>query len=269
MDSNKILSADLIDLVFDNRNKNYGAYELRKKYSSRLTRATLASCLLIPLLFAGVVLANKRNTHQKPVYHFKTGVILSTIVPPDRPLPPPPAQRPQPPVRTEQYTTNIRLVPPEEEIDQLPTQEDLTDAQVGLADSEGPDYAGIATPATIEDPGNIIQPQKPREPEILGTVDIDAKFDGDWQKFLLRNLNPQTPIDNNAPAGNYTVWIQFVVDTDGSISDIRALTQVGYGLEQEAIRVIRRTKKWEPAIQNGRPVKAYRKQAITFQVAEE
>ena len=77
------------------------------------------------------------------------------------------------------------------------------------------------------------------------------------------------PVDNDAPAGSYTVIIQFVVDTDGSISDIKALTNHGYGLEQEAIRVIKKATKWEPAFQNGRHVKAYRKQPITFQVEGE
>ena len=89
------------------------------------------------------------------------------------------------------------------------------------------------------------------------------------RKFLLKNLNPQTPIDNEAPSGNYTVLIQFVVDIDGTVSDIKALTNLGYGLEQEAIRVLKKAAKWKPAIQDGRQVKAYRKQAITFQVTTE
>ena len=76
-------------------------------------------------------------------------------------------------------------------------------------------------------------------------------------------------MNNDAPAGSYTVIIQFVVDMDGSISDIKALTNHGYGLEQEAIRVIKKATKWEPAFQNGRHVKAYRKQPITFRVEAE
>ena len=63
---------------------------------------------------------------------------------------------------------------------------------------------------------------------------------GNWGRFLERNLNAEVPVDNGAPEGSYTVIIQFVVDTDGSISDIKALTNHGYGLEQEAIRVIKK-----------------------------
>jgi protein TonB len=60
-----------------------------------------------------------------------------------------------------------------------------------------------------------------------------------------------------------------VVDKEGNISDLRALTNHGYGMEQEAVRVIQKGPKWTPAQQNGRHVKAYRKQPITFQVTGE
>ena len=85
----------------------------------------------------------------------------------------------------------------------------------------------------------------------------------------MRNLNAQTPVDNDAPVGVYKVLIQFVVDVDGTVSDLKPLTNLGYGLEQEATRVLKKAKNWEPAIQNGRQVKAYRIQAITFQVTGE
>jgi periplasmic protein TonB len=85
---------------------------------------------------------------------------------------------------------------------------------------------------------------------------------------VLRNLNPSVPINNGAISGVYTVIVQFIVDIDGDISNVTSLTKHGYGMEEEAMRVIRRGPKWEPAIQNGRKVKAYRKQPITFVVTE-
>ncbi|MBD0333129.1 MAG: TonB family protein, partial [Chitinophagaceae bacterium] len=66
----------------------------------------------------------------------------------------------------------------------------------------------------------------------------------------------------------YTVIIQFIVDKEGNISDVKALTNHGYGMEQEAMRAVKKAPKWTPAIQNGRQVKAYRKQPITFIVTE-
>ena len=62
------------------------------------------------------------------------------------------------------------------------------------------------------------------------------------------------PVDNGAPEGTYTVYVQFVVDKEGNISDVKALTNHGYGMEEEAVRVIKKGPNWTPAIQNGRPV---------------
>jgi periplasmic protein TonB len=103
-------------------------------------------------------------------------------------------------------------------------------------------------------------------------VEIEASFPGGdaaWRKYLENTLNANTPVEYGAPAGNYTVLIQFVVSKDGSISEVKALTHHGYGMEQEVIRVIRMGPKWIPAIQDGKQVKAYRRQPVTFWIEEE
>ncbi len=105
--------------------------------------------------------------------------------------------------------------------------------------------------------------------KIFDKVEIEASFPGGmdaWRKYLERNLNAEVPIKEKAPKGTYTVMIQFVVNLDGSLSDLRALTNHGYGMETEAIRAIEKGPKWLAAIQNGRQVNSYRKQPITFVV---
>lgn len=102
---------------------------------------------------------------------------------------------------------------------------------------------------------------------VFDKVDIEARFPGDmtgWRRFLEKNLNANVPADNGAPCGMYTVFVQFVVDKLGNVSDIKALTSNGYGMEEEVVKVIKRSGAWTPASQNGRPVKAYRKQPVTF-----
>lgn len=114
-----------------------------------------------------------------------------------------------------------------------------------------------------------IQEVKPDTNSIFDKVEIEAAYPGGidaWRKYLERNLNADVPIMSKAPAGVYTVVVQFIVNLDGSVSDTRALTNHGYGMEEEAIRAIVKGGKWLPAIQNGRQVKAYRKQPITFVV---
>ena len=108
--------------------------------------------------------------------------------------------------------------------------------------------------------------------KIFDRVEVEASYPGgvnEWISFLQKNLNAETPVNNNAPAGKFTVLVQFIVDKDGSISEIKPLTSLGYGMEQEVVRILKQSGKWTPAIQNGRPVKAYRKQPVTFQVEDD
>jgi protein TonB len=174
----------------------------------------------------------------------------------------------EPPVQTEHYTP-IVIKPDNEVVTPPPSLADLEIAQVGLKKIEGEDFDGTVRTPILEDPKGIITERDPEPEGPLGVVQVEAKFDGDWKRFLEKNLNPQVALDNNAPPGLYTVLVQFVVDIDGTISDIKTLNNPGYGLEQEAIRVIKKSKKWEPAIQNGRTVKAYRKQPITFRITDD
>jgi len=107
---------------------------------------------------------------------------------------------------------------------------------------------------------------------VFERVEIEAKFaggDNAWRKFLEKNVNAEVAVKNKAPEGTYTVVVQFVVDRDGNVTNITALTNHGYGMEEEVIRLLRRAPKWEPAIQDGRRVKAYRKQPVTFQVIDD
>lgn len=114
-----------------------------------------------------------------------------------------------------------------------------------------------------------------RQPDSSGVyrmVEIEASFPGGdeaWINYLQNNLNGAIPVQFGAPEGTYTVIVQFVVDTGGRISDVKALTRHGFGMEAEVMRIIRRGPKWTPASQEGRLVKAYRRQPVTFSVTVE
>ncbi|MEO6407039.1 MAG: energy transducer TonB [Ferruginibacter sp.] len=107
--------------------------------------------------------------------------------------------------------------------------------------------------------------------KIFEKVEIEAAFPGGrtgWIEFLQKNLKPNIPVKKKAPAGTYQVVVRFIISKDGNISDITPETSYGYGMEEEVVRVIRKSPKWIPASQAGRKVNAYRRQPITFQVAE-
>ena len=100
-------------------------------------------------------------------------------------------------------------------------------------------------------------------------VDTEASFPGGdqaWRNFLEQNLNPDVPTKKKAPEGTYSVLIQFVVGLNGKITDIEALTHHGYGMEEEVIRLLSKAPRWKPAMLDGNPVRAYRKQPVTFMV---
>lgn len=101
-------------------------------------------------------------------------------------------------------------------------------------------------------------------------IDKEAGFKGGeakWRKFLERNLRPDIPARRGAPDGLYTVMVQFIIDQQGNVIDIKPLTKFGYGMEDEVVRLLQESPNWEPARQYGIPVKAYRKQPVSFQIA--
>lgn len=268
MKPKKILSASLPDLVFDNRNKQYGAYELRVTYPERIKKSLLFTFAVTVLAFTGAALANSFKPKETGILAIKE-VTLSDIKPEENepePLPVEKKRKPEPEVQTEKLT-DFKIVN-KEVVEPPPTHEDLVNPKIDVVKNEGVVYKGIAEAKALDGHKGIFEEPKTAEPEIYPIVQISAKYDGDWIKFLTRNLNAEVPVENNAPAGRYNVVIQFVVDLDGNVNDIKALTNHGFGMEQEAMRVLKKATGWKPGIQNGREVKSYHKQPITFVVEE-
>ena len=126
-------------------------------------------------------------------------------------------------------------------------------------------------------PGNSKPVTKAKSSEndeniVFEKVEIEASFPGGakgWREFLQKNLKSNVPVENGADKGTYTVVTQFIVHKDGSISDLKTLTNHGRGMEDEVLRVMKESPNWVPAMQNGCAVTAYRKQPVTFVIAEE
>ncbi|MBC7886748.1 MAG: energy transducer TonB [Ferruginibacter sp.] len=109
-----------------------------------------------------------------------------------------------------------------------------------------------------------------------GTVKLDSLYTREereaafvggqaaWIRYLQKNLNANTPVNNRSPRGKFQVMVKFIVAKDGSISEVIPQTKFGYGMEDEVVRIIKNGPKWEPAVQYGRKVNAYRRQPVTF-----
>ena len=102
-------------------------------------------------------------------------------------------------------------------------------------------------------------------------MQVEPKFPGGkdaWAKYLERHTRQGVPVEHHAPVGTYKVTVSFLVDKEGDISEVKAISKDAkdYGTAEEAVRVIKSSGKWLPARQNGRPVGYRQKQEIIFSV---
>ncbi len=102
-------------------------------------------------------------------------------------------------------------------------------------------------------------------------VHTDAYFQNEadnWTVYLTKRVNAQVPLLHCAPAKTFCVEVRFLVQKDGSLADIKPLTNVGYGMEEELIRVIEQAPDWTPATQNGKKCRAYKCADFIFEVKQ-
>lgn len=273
MEINKILSADILDIIFDGKNKAYGAYELRKSYNSRLTKALIITAALLLLIFLGSVLANVLEKYKDKSTIDVVDTQMAEIKK-DEPPPPPPPPPPTPPPPPE--VNQVKFTPPkivkDEEVKPEEKIEEIKEDQVISTKTVESDNTEQVVQAPVETTGSTEMPKEDDENKVFTKVEVDAAFPGGndaWVRFLKKNLDNDVPGSNGAPEGTYTVVVRFIVAKDGTVSDVQAETNHGYGMEAEAIRAIKRSGKWTPGIQNGRNVTAYKRQPITWLVQEQ
>jgi len=274
MDVNKIMSADVLDIIFEGRNKDYGAYELRKTYNRRMVGALIATAVLLAALFLAYFIANNLGpTDNKDMV--VQDVQLEEIKkeePKNEPPPPPPPPKPEPPKVEMAKFTPPKIVKDEEvkEEEKPPEVEKLEDTKIGTANQEGVKDDGIVAPP-VEDKGGVVEAPKEDEDKVFTKVEVDAAFPGGdnaWKKFIEREISKN--IDELQEAGQAgTCVVQFIVDKEGNVSDVEALTMKGTKLAEVCVNAIKRGPKWTPAVQNGRNVKAYRKQPVSFVIEEQ
>lgn len=269
----QIAQADFLEILFDDRNKSYGAYLLRKGYNKRLSVA-VGSMLFAVLIFFFVYHlfggayeetgAAKRISGEIEIMAAKPPVEQPKIAPPP---PPPPVKK----IASVQFTTPPKIVSDKDvkPDDMPPDTDDLTHRKIGLVTAEGGYPEDIVAPPVDADKGIIALPVQKDDAKEFVPIEIESTYPGGvhaWKRYLMRTLEYPADARNHFIAG--PVLVQFIVDVDGSVSNIVALSGPDE-LKNEAVRVIGKSGKWTPAIQNGRKVKSYKKQVIVFQLNEE
>ncbi|WP_022829108.1 energy transducer TonB [Flavobacterium antarcticum] len=242
-----------IDMVFEGRNKAYGAYVLRKENP----KMTLLALLIGSTVFAGLLAlpminwSSDEDADQEKV----TMVDMAKLnIPPPveeiKPLVPPPPPPPPAPKVDEVKFVKPKVVEKEKVVEEIKTIEELKDKNVGTKDVKGRDDGKIVIDAPSGEGDKDVKIVE--DNTIYNAVEVRPEYPGGIGKFLeFVGKNYRAPEEDIKGK----VIVQFVVEKDGSLTDIKVMRDLGYGTGAEAIRVLKKSPRWKPGIQNGRPVR--------------
>ncbi|TWP26044.1 energy transducer TonB [Apibacter muscae] len=281
----------LDDIIFENKNKEYGAYELRKSGKKYLTIAFFIGFLFFLTLISSIFIYLKLKDDTPPPVKYKEEIVAVLPPTPEKVPEEIPEKVPEEKIYTIEDNnkgserSTVEKTPKQDEVAQkkyfetkvdnskeeqtTPKQSELVGKNIGEEDKEGKitrdddinrfgkKNDGSSHADDIKgDPNSIVKnPQK------------KAKFNGgDWGSFLRKILVYPSKAEFNETQG--TVMVQFVVDKKGNISDLKIISKrLGNGLEEEAMRVLKKSSGlWSPGEINGEPVNSYYTQSITFQL---
>lgn len=250
-----------IDLVFEDKNKNYGAYQLRQESTKNTVSAFFLGIIVIITIISIALVINKLSPNTIAVPEIPETIFrpidLDEIIPltPEEPVKKtalPTVKNPVENVVTSQQMTNPQIVNAQAATLEVPKNNEFSQSSASTS-STGDATTGTATTATqgitpeVEVPNN----------SIVNTAMLDKspEFPGGMKKFYNYVGNNFSKPDIEG-LETIRVSIAFVIEKDGSMTDIRILKDPGYGLGQEAIRVLKSLKtKWTPGILNGKPMR--------------
>jgi protein TonB len=261
-----IIKNQWLDIVFEGRNKIYGAYELRKSNTKTTVRALIIGSVLFSLAVAAPLIMSllpDNDIDEKDNDIRLTTVKLppkKEVIKPNVPPPPPPAPK----------VDQVKFVKPvvaktEEITEEPPKIVELEKKKIGSETIKGnPDAVltvdepvGTGTAAVVEEDNNVYN---------TAGIEVKPDFPGGIEKFYkFVGNNYKTPEEEGLKG---KVYVTFVVEKDGSLTDIKVLRDIGYGTGAEAIRVLKKCPRWTPGEQNGKKVRVLYSLPITIQSAE-
>ena len=267
MTSQQILQADILDILFEHRNKTYGAYQLRKEYSRQLFKAVVtAVCPAVLLLFFF------RPDYAKAVTGADTGKVV--VVTDIRALPEQKKQDlpklPEPPkTQARQQNFTDQLVLKKEITNPPPSMDDLAKAIISNVTTPGEDAPAMQPP--VAETKEAAPQTAAAAPEAKKDVvpDKQPQFPGGmqaWSAFLSKNLHAPQDLESGEKR---IVVIRFHVAEDGSVTNFQVERSAGTAFDEEVIRVLKKMPKWTPAMKAGQPVSVSFTQPVTFMGVEE
>ena len=271
-----LIDNNWVDLVFEGRNKEYGAYVLRKDTGKRNVKSMLlVFAVIIAIMAAVAAKVAIENAFPKKVA-METDVELSKL-----------AQKKEAkvekkaPVKVEEQKvvekvkSSVKFTPPvikkDSEVkpeEELKSQEDLnkTKTAIGSFDVKGNDEAGGEVLKAKE---VIAQPEPPKEEvtKVFDVVEVMPSFPGGQAalfEWLSKNIKYPVVAEENGVQGR--VIVTFVVERNGSITDVQVVKSVDPSLDKEAVRVVKAMPHWIPGKQNGSAVRVKFTVPVTFRL---
>lgn len=258
MTNKEILQSDLLEILFENRNKEYGAYTLRRNYNHNMGIALgcALSIVVVLILFNSFSEKNGGNIiKSKPSDPVK---LTDYNQHPEKPI--------KPEIRPVKQVKNvgIKIVPYEVPQPEVPDQSQFNEAVISDKNEQGVTPIGMENGIDAPEISDPATEQSKHENTIIDKREIAASYPGGPQAFsdfLSRNLIAPEELESGEKK---TVMVRFLVDVDGYISKIEIIQSAGKNFDKEVIRVLHKMPKWNPAEQNGHKVAIAFSQPVTF-----
>ena len=264
-----------VDLVFEGKNQAYGAYQLRKDTGKRNVMALLVMFAIGVAIAAIVAIKGVVENAMKSDVAIEADVELAKLAEKKEAK----VEKKEEPkvdkIEVERVKSSVKFVPPvikkDDEVkpeDELKSQEELnqTNTAIGAFDVKGNDEAAGEVLKAKE---VIAQPEPPKEEEtkVFDVVEQMPSFPGGQSallQYLSSNIKYPVVAEENGVQGR--VIVTFVVEKDGSITDVRVVKSVDPSLDKEAQRVVKSMPKWIPGKQNGSAVRVKYTVPVTFRL---
>lgn len=267
------MRSDALDILFEHRNKQYGAYVLRRNYPRHLLYGlgTMVLMVMVAMYYSQVSGPDPNRFTAVTTCTFVIPDSLElTAIPPKPPITPPP-----PPSKHREAITAYTepLIVADNQAETLPEQDILQQTKIGNLNQAGAPDSGIEVPVSSENRTGSgaapIDPPMEEEPEILHSATVMPVFPGGQdalQQWLSRRLKPQESQD---PGNRARVVVRFVVDAAGDISQVQLAQSAGDPFDAEVLRVIQKMPRWIPGKQHGRAVSVWFSIPVIFETPEQ
>ena len=276
--SSNLYGGEWLALVFSNRNKNYGAYVLRKESSSIMVKALVIVIPIFLLLFIGPMLyaqlKPKQDIKEQTVLEIRDVEIIHELKP-EKPKEKevekelPKAEPIIEKVKQVNLSANIVVVD-KLDVAEPPTSKDVENAVVASVTTDGVEGKGNAKVVGTTEGGDSDGTATEGSNEIFETFGVEEfpEFPGGmaaWSKFIQKNLRYPYMAQENGVQGK--VFVSFVIEKDGSVSDVALVRGIGAGCDEEALRVIKKSPRWKPGKQNKQTVRVRYNMPINYTIS--